>query len=264
MRTVTEKRCRCPEISRFSRLQWVPAVLYCTVVCFGSSSWFIRESITVMKIFRITEQDKKALCRQAPEFRQIVRQADLKSFECSADLFLALVQSIVSQQLSVKVADVIFQRVETLLGKITAENLLAADLEALRACGLSGRKVEYLRGIAEAQLNGTVDFKSLAEKPDAEIIQELVKLKGVGVWTAEMLLIFSLGRPDILSYNDLGIRRGIMMLNGLTELPEEKFGYYRQRYSPYGTLASLYLWRIKDGGLTVETPAAKSKRTIGK
>ncbi|MBQ6597359.1 MAG: DNA-3-methyladenine glycosylase 2 family protein, partial [Lentisphaeria bacterium] len=102
-----------------------------------------------MKIFRITEKDKKALCRQAPEFRQIVRQADLKSFECSADLFLALVQSIVSQQLSVKVADVIFQRVETLLGKITAGNLLAADLEALRGCGLSGRKVEYLRGIAE-------------------------------------------------------------------------------------------------------------------
>lgn len=217
-----------------------------------------------MKIFSITEQDKKALCRQAPEFRQIVRQADLKSFTCSDDLFLALVQSIVSQQLSIKVADVIFRRVEKLLGKITAGNLLAAGFEELRACGLSGRKIEYLRGIAEAQLNGTVDFKSLARKTDEEIIRELVKLKGVGVWTAEMLLIFSLGRPDILSYKDLGIRRGIMMLNGLAELPEEEFEKYRQRYSPYGTLASLYLWRIKDGGLTIKTPAAKSHTTMKK
>ena len=217
-----------------------------------------------MKIFRITEKDKQALCRQAPEFRQIVRQADLKSFTCSNDLFLALVQSIVSQQLSVKVADVIFQRVETLLKTITAKNLLAADLEALRGCGLSGRKIEYLRGIAEAQISGTVDFESLAEKSDAEIIGELVKLKGVGVWTVEMLLIFSLGRPDILSYKDLGIRRGIMMLNGLTDLSEAEFETYRRRYSPYGTLASLYLWRIKDGGLTFKTPAAKSKRTRGK
>lgn len=217
-----------------------------------------------MKIFRITEKDKKALCRQAPEFRQIVRQADLTSFTCSNDLFPALVQSIVSQQLSVKVADVIFQRVEILLGEMTPENLLAADLEALRGCGLSGRKVEYLRGIAEAQLDGTIDFKTLSGKPDAEIIRELVKLKGVGVWTAEMLLIFSLGRPDILSYKDLGIRRGIMMLNGLSDLSEAEFETYRKRYSPYGTLASLYLWRIKDGGLTVKAPAPKSKGKKGK
>ena len=216
-----------------------------------------------MKQFRITKRDKDALCRQAPEFLPIVRQTELASFACCGDLFLGLVQSIVSQQLSVKVAEVIFRRVEALLGEITAANLLAADPEALRGCGLSGRKVEYLRGIAEAQRTGAIDFAALARKPDAEIIGELVELKGVGVWTAEMLLIFSLGRPDVLSYRDLGIRRGIMMLNGLAELPEEEFDLYRRRYSPYGTLASLYLWRIKDGGLAVETTAG-SKRSSAK
>ena len=218
-----------------------------------------------MKIFRITERARDSLCRQAPEFRQIAAQTRLESFPCNTDLFLGLVQSIVSQQLSVKVADVICQRLETLLGKITAENLLSATFEDLRSCGLSGRKIEYLRGIAEACENGTVDFKSLAKKPDEEIIRELVKLKGVGVWTAEMLLIFSLGRPDVLSYSDLGIRKGIMMLNGLSSLTEEEFALYRKRYSPYGTLASLYLWRIKDGGLTVRTPekqaSAEKKRS---
>ena len=217
-----------------------------------------------MKLFRITKRDREALCRQAPEFRPIVRQTELKSFACSGDLFFGLVQSMVAQQLSVRVADVIFRRLETLLGEITAANLLAAAPEALRGCGLSGRKVEYLRGIAEARQRGTIDFDSLAGKPDAEIVRELVRLKGVGVWTAEMLLIFSLGRPDVLSYGDLGIRRGIMMLNGLAELPEAEFEHFRRRYSPYGTLASLYLWRIKDGGLVVAPAAGAGKGAAAK
>ena len=206
-----------------------------------------------MKILKFSQKDKQALCRQAPEFRPVVRQIELAPLECCGDLFLALVESVVSQQLAVKAADAIFRRVETLLdGRIEPDRLLAADPEKLRACGLSGRKIEYLRGIAEAQISGTVDFESLAEKSDAEIIGELVKLKGVGVWTVEMLLIFALGRPDILSYKDLGIRKGIMMLNGLESLSETEFETYRRRYSPYGTLASLLLWRIKDGGLTVK------------
>ena len=202
-------------------------------------------------IFEITERDKAALCRQAPEVGEIVRQADLKSFECSGDLFYALVQSIVSQQLSVRVAAVILKRVEQLLGTVSAENLLSTETEALRGCGLSGRKIEYLRGIADAALSGTIAFDTLAERSDSEVIAELVKLKGVGVWTAEMLLIFALGRPDVLSFKDLGIRRGIMMLNHLDSLTESEFEAYRKRYSPYGTLASLYLWRIKDGGLSM-------------
>ncbi len=204
-----------------------------------------------MKKFIVRKKDKEALCRQVPEFTQIVRQADLRSFECCGDLFYALVQSIVSQQLAVKAADAIFRRVEQLLGEISPERLLAAEYESLRSCGLSGRKVEYLRGIAEAQLSGAVDFSALARKTDPEVIGELVKLKGVGVWTVEMLLIFALGRPDVLSFNDLGIRRGIMMLEGLDHLDEAGFEAFRRRCSPYGTLASLYLWRIKDGGLLV-------------
>ena len=202
--------------------------------------------------FEITEQDKEALCRQAPEFGEILRRADLESFECKGDLFHALVQSIISQQLSVRVAAGILKRVEQLLGTVSAENRLSAETDALRGCGLSGRKIGYLRGIAEAALSGTVAFDTLAKRPGSEVIAELVKLKGVGVWTAEMLLIFALGRPDVLSFKDLGIRRGIMMLNHLDSLTESEFEVYRKRYSPYGTLASLCLWRIKDGGLSME------------
>ena len=204
-----------------------------------------------MKKFRITRKDRMALCRQAPEFAEIIQQTELDSFDCCEDLFLALVQSIISQQLAVKAADAIFRRVENLLGQITPERLLAAKFENLKRCGLSGRKIEYLRGIAEAKISGKVDFDALTGKTDAEIIRELTQLKGVGIWTAEMLLIFALGRSDIISYHDLGIRRGIMMLNHLDTLSEKEFDRYRRRYSPYGTLASLYLWHIKDGGLQI-------------
>ena len=108
------------------------------------------------------------------------------------------------------------------------------------------RKVEYLRGIADAVLSGAVDFAEIAEMDDAGVTAELTKLKGVGVWTAEMLLIFALGRRDVLSFSDLGIRRGLMLLNNLETLTDDDQDFYRRRYSPYGTLASLYLWRIKD------------------
>ena len=202
-----------------------------------------------MKRFQVTQEEAESLCRKVPEFRRIVSQTELPSFERCEDLFVALVQSIVFQQLAIKAAEAIFARVENLLGAITAENLLAAPEDALRSCGLSARKTAYLRGIAEARQSGSIDFAALAEKSDAEVTSQLVQLKGVGVWTAEMLLIFSLGRPDVLSFNDLGIRRGIMMLEGLDGLTPDDFDRFRRRCSPHGTAASLYLWRIKDGGL---------------
>ena len=209
----------------------------------------IAETVNEIMKFEITRAARAALCRQAPEFVDVVHRIELHSIECCGDLFYALAQSIVSQQLAVRAADAIFRRLEQLAGGITPARLLAAEFDMLRGCGLSGRKIEYLRGIAEAALSGAVDFEKLAEKTDGEVIAELTKLRGVGVWTAEMLLIFALGRPDVLSFNDLGIRRGIMQLNRLDSLDEARFEYYRKRYSPYGTLASLYLWRIKDGGL---------------
>jgi len=202
--------------------------------------------------FIITSEDKSALCRQAPEFTAVIKQIDVQSFDCHDDLFYALVKSIVGQQLSTKAASSIFTRLKEFLGGISAEALLAASFADLRACGLSLRKIEYLKGIATAKLDGSVDFAALRQKSDQEVIEELTRLKGVGVWTAEMLLIFALGRKNILSFKDLGIRRGIMLLYQLDSLNEREFELYRQRYSPYGTLASLLLWRIKDGGIAVK------------
>ena len=199
--------------------------------------------------FQITEADKAALCRRAPEFAGPVREIELEGFEYGGNLFEALAQNIVSQQLSGRVAEVIWGRVRTLLGNVEPERVAGAGFEELRGCGPSGRKIEYLRNLAGTVLSGEIALESLAGLEDAAVVAELVKLRGVGVWTAEMMLIFALGRRDVLSFHDLGIRRGIMLLNRLDRLSAAEFEFYRKRYSPYGTLASLYLWRIKDGGI---------------
>lgn len=160
------------------------------------------------------------------------------------DPFTALASSIVGQQISSKAAKTVWNRLTDILGEITPDSIGKADVADIQSCGMSTRKAGYIKGIAEAALNGEVDFKTLHLLSDEEIIKKLSALQGVGVWTAEMLLIFSLNRPDVVSYGDLAIRRGMMNLYGLEELSKEQFNIYRKRYSPYGSTASLYLWAI--------------------
>ena len=196
--------------------------------------------------FAITDRDRRGLVKRMPEFRAAVEKIELEPFEYGGDLFYELAHSIVSQQLAVRAAEAVFSRVNALPGGLTPETLLAADDETLRGCGLSARKVEYLRGVAQAALAGKLDEKRFALMPDAEVIDALVELKGVGVWTAEMLLIFHFGRRNVLSTGDLGVRRGLEILLDRENFTPEELAELRRRVSPYGTLASLYLWRLKD------------------
>lgn len=160
------------------------------------------------------------------------------------DPFTALVGSIINQQISNKAAATVRRRLVELVGEISPQNIAGKSGAEIQACGMSHRKVDYIKGIATAALSGQVDFARLRNLKDEEVIKALTSLRGVGVWTAEMLLINSFCRPDIVSYRDLAIRRGMMMLYDLEELSQETFHYYRQRYSPYGSVASLYLWAL--------------------
>jgi len=159
------------------------------------------------------------------------------------DPFASLVESIVGQQISNKAAATVCGKLNDLC-KMDAYRLHALPLEEIQLCGMSMRKAEYIKNVAEATVNKTIDFDSFPNKSDEAIIQELSSIKGVGVWTAEMILIFSLMRPNVVSYGDLAIRRGMMSLYGLKELPKEKFTRYAKRYAPYGSIASLYLWEM--------------------
>ena len=160
------------------------------------------------------------------------------------DLFEALLFNIAGQQISSKALETVWARLREAVGTVTPAQITAAGEERLRACGLSGRKAGYMLGAAQAAVSGAVDFTGLADKPDEQVVRELTALSGVGRWTAEMLLIFSLCRPDVLSYDDFGIRKGLCRLHGLETIPRAAFAAYRARYSPYGTVAAFYLWEI--------------------
>lgn len=162
-------------------------------------------------------------------------------------LFQGLAQSIVGQQISMKVADTVWQRLCALLGEVTPECVASAEPSALCGCGMSARKATYLQGAAEAFLDGRIDEAALETAPDEAVIAALTQLKGVGRWTAEMLLIFTLGRQNVMSFGDFGLRKGLCMLYHHQDMPPERFQRYARRFSPYGTAASLVLWEIAGG-----------------
>jgi DNA-3-methyladenine glycosylase II len=164
------------------------------------------------------------------------------------DPFEALARAIVGQQLSTKAARSIWERVvETLGGTATPEAFTSAEPDALRAAGLSNSKVAYLRDLAEHVASGELNLARLAELSDEDVIADLIEIKGVGRWTAEMFLIFHLGRPDVLSTGDLGIRRAAQLAYGLEELPgPTDLERIAEPWRPHRTLGCLYLWRSLD------------------
>lgn len=197
-----------------------------------------------MPLFEYGQNELDYLKRKDKKLCAAIEEIGVIKREVIPDPFTALISSVVSQQISNKAAATVWDRLAALLGNITPERIEQVDQSSIQACGMTVRKAGYIKGIADAAMNGTVDFKTLPTLKDEEIIKKLSSLHGVGIWTAEMLLIFSLGRPDVVSYRDLAICRGMMTLYGLKELPKEKFERYRKRYSPYGSVASLYLWEL--------------------
>jgi DNA-3-methyladenine glycosylase II len=163
-------------------------------------------------------------------------------------VFHSLVQPIICQQLSGKAADTILSRFKALFGVghfPFAEQVLAMQPEQLRSAGLSRPKANYIRGIAEKAAAGSLPTLEQCDKlTDAEIVQRLTELKGVGRWTVEMFLIFNLGRLDVLPVHDLGVRRGFQIAYGKRKLPEpEQLERSGEKWRPYRTVAARYLWR---------------------
>ena len=165
------------------------------------------------------------------------------------DYFASLVRSIIGQQLSVKAAATIWNRTLQACGEMRPETILALNEEKLRAAGFSMSKIAYVRDLAGQVVSGGLNLAQMPEMSDDEIIGALTKVKGIGVWTAQMFLIFSLGRPDVLSTADLGLRRSLRWLYQLDELPGAKdFERYGEKWQPYRTTASLYLWEAINRG----------------
>lgn len=187
-------------------------------------------------------QKDKRLGEAMQKIGQIEREVD-------ADLFSSVVHHIIGQQISTKAQATIWQRMRETLGTVDAEHILAAGVPQLQSLGMTFRKAEYITDFAQKIQNGEFDLEGIWQKPDEEAIRELSSLKGIGVWTAEMILLFCMQRPNVFSYDDLAIQRGLRMLYHHRKIDRKLFEKYRKRFTPYCSVASLYLWAIAGGAI---------------
>jgi DNA-3-methyladenine glycosylase II len=195
-------------------------------------------------IFEYGQSEIEYLQRRDKKMGAAIERVGTIERSVTPDLFSALIKNIVSQQISSKAANTVWRRLCEMLTSVTPDSISNADVIDIQKCGLSMRKAGYIKGVGDAVTRGEIDISGFDSLPDEEIIRQVSSLRGVGVWTAEMLLIFSLGRPDVVSWGDLAIRRGMTKLYGLQTLTIDQFARYCRRYSPYGSVASLYLWAV--------------------
>ncbi len=163
------------------------------------------------------------------------------------DHYLSFLRSIIGQQLSVRVADVIEKRFMNYFdNEPTPEKIIKADVESLRALGMSYAKINYVKDLSEKILNKEIHFRNLNKMTEDEIISEYTKVKGIGVWSVHMFLIFTLARLNVLPVGDLGLKRAVKIIYNLRKLPDEKKIYLiskKNNWAPYNSIASWYLWK---------------------
>lgn len=160
------------------------------------------------------------------------------------DPFRGIIYHILGQQISVRVQDSIWDKLNQAVDPITPETILAFGKDNLRALGMTNRKAETIIRIAEMLKSGELDFSRLEDMSDEDIIKELTKIKGIGKWTVEMLIMFSLNRKNVFTFGDVALNRGLKMVYGLDKISKEQFEYFKHLFDPYGTIASLYFWAI--------------------
>ena len=166
-----------------------------------------------------------------------------------ADLFSSVTHHIIGQQISTKAQATIWQRMQDTLGQVNAETILAAGVPKLQSMGMTFRKAEYITDFAQKVRDGTFDLAAVEHMSDADAIRRLNTLRGIGVWTAEMILLFCLQRPNVFSFDDLAIQRGLRMVYHHRKIDRKLFEKYHRRFSPYCSVASLYLWAVAGGAI---------------
>lgn len=196
--------------------------------------------------FKYSEKELNYLKKKDKKLAYVIDKVGFVERKLEPDIFICIVKNIVGQQISNKALDTIWNRFIDRVGKVTPENIYNADLDGI---GISAKKVMWIKEFSRKVLEKEFSIEALYEKSDNDAIRELCTLDGIGKWTAEMVLIFSINRMDILSYGDFGIKNGIKILYNKEEITKDLFEKYRKRYSPYGSVASMYLWEVSGGCL---------------
>lgn len=193
------------------------------------------------------DEATRHLAKRCKVLRRLIRAAPRPEWEERGNAFQALARSIVGQQISVKAARSIWGRFAEACGTVTPANALALEVARLRACGFSGQKCAYVRDLAGRFASGEVKPRRWARMGDEAIIEELVRVKGIGRWTVEMFLMFHLKRPDVLPVDDLGLRRAMeRAYNAGEPLAKAEMRALGEPWAPWRTVASWYLWRSLD------------------
>lgn len=211
--------------------------------------------------FKYGEKEISYLKNKDEKLAEVIEKVGLIERETDPEIFSALVHHIVGQQISTKAQATIWERMKKSLGAVTPETILNASVDEIRSFGISLRKVEYIKDFAEKVHTGEFDIEAAEKMEDDELIKYLTTLKGVGVWTAEMILLFCLQRPNVFSFDDLAIQRGLRMVYHHRKIDRKLFEKYRRRFSPYCSVASLYLWAVSNGAIPeMRDYAPKNKR----
>ncbi len=202
-----------------------------------------------MEYFQYGDIETEYLKRKDKKLAQVIDRIGHIDRPVDTDLFSSVIHHIIGQQISTKAQETLWKRMKEGLGVITAQSLLEAGRDKIQSFGTTYKKADYILDFSEKVQKGEFDIAALEHMSDKEAIEALSGLKGIGVWTAEMILLFCLQRPDILSCGDLAILRGMRMVYHHRELDRKKFEKYRRRLSPYCSVASLYFWAVAGGAI---------------
>jgi DNA-3-methyladenine glycosylase II len=199
--------------------------------------------------FEYGEKEIEHLKRSDEQLMTVIERIGMIRRPVIPDLFSALVHSIVGQQISTKAHQTVWERMKNKLQKITPATVDSLTQEELQQFGITFRKADYIKSTAQKILTNEFDINALYSMTDEEVCARLSELDGIGVWTAEMLMLFSMQRPNVFSFGDLAIQRGLRMLYRHKKIDKVTFNEYWKRYSPYASVASLYLWAIAGGAI---------------
>lgn len=227
------------------------------------SYWKVRKREEELLYFIYGSKEVEYLKSKDKVLGELIDQIGHIERETDTDLFSSVVHHIIGQQISTKAQTTIWNRMREKYGEVNAETISAADPDELQSLGMTFRKAEYIKDFAEKVHSGAFDLEEISEMSDEDAIKALASLKGIGVWTAEMILLFCLQRPDIFSYDDLAIQRGLRMVYHHRKIDRKLFEKYRRRFSPYCSVASLYLWAVAGGavpGMKDYAPQSKAGR----
>ena len=199
--------------------------------------------------FKYGEKETQYLKSKDKKLGAVIDEIGHINREVDSDLFSSVVRQIIGQQISTKAHQTIWKRMNDELGEINADTILNAGVEKIQQFGITFRKADYIIDFAKKIQSGQFDLEAIREKSDEEVITELIALKGIGVWTAEMIMLFCLQRPNVLSFGDLALVKGVRMVYHHKYIDKERFERYRKRFSPYCSVASLYFWEVAGGAI---------------